>query len=197
VACTLRSLRSLGGSAPSTVTLNYATKKIPVIGVILPLFALSTYTPLHAIGLAMFARRSVSVQRAYKRISARLTGPSVGLCVCVCVSVGKCRPTVAKRLSGSGCRLGWWVRSVEWWVGVLDGWWSSKGKGQFWGVNFGHPTVTNGDYDSYARATRSSQIILRTCCSITAEWIKPVCSTEATLDYLNCVIMEFIYLHKW
>jgi len=28
---------------------------------------------------------------------------SVCVCVCVCVSVGKC--TVAKRLSGSGCRL--------------------------------------------------------------------------------------------
>jgi len=31
------------------LTLNYARKKNPVIAVILPLYALSTYTPLHAI----------------------------------------------------------------------------------------------------------------------------------------------------
>ena len=42
------------------------------------------------------------------RISAHVTdlspSISVGLCVCVCLS-GKC--TVAKRLIGSRCRLGW------------------------------------------------------------------------------------------
>jgi len=43
------------------------------------------------------------------------------------------------------------------------GWWSSKDKGQF-GVNLGHPTVTNGTLlNSCARATHSSQITLRTC----------------------------------
>jgi len=33
-----------------------------------------------------------------------------------------------------------------------------EGKGQFLGVNLGHPIVTNGAF-----ATRSSQITLRTC----------------------------------
>jgi len=36
------------------------------------------------------------------------------LLVCVYWSVRKC--TVAKRLIGSGCRLGWWVGSVERWA---------------------------------------------------------------------------------
>ena len=43
---------------------------------------------------------------------------------------GKC--TVENRLIGSGCRLGWWVESVE-----GCGWQSSKGKGQFLGVIWG------------------------------------------------------------
>jgi len=30
-------------------------------------------------------------------------------------------------------------------MGVLDGWTSSKGKGQFW-VNVGHPILTNGGF---------------------------------------------------
>jgi len=37
--------------------------------------------------------------------------PSVGLSVCL---AAKC--IVAKRLSGSACRLGWWVWSVKGWV---------------------------------------------------------------------------------
>jgi len=73
--------------------------------------------------------------------------PSVGPCLCVCLSVGqsvclsgKC--TVAKRLNGSGCCLGWWVGSVEGWVYYM-GWLSSKGRGSV-GVNLGRPLVTNG-----------------------------------------------------
>ena len=43
------------------------------------------------------------------------------------------------------------------WVVIIEG------EGAVLGVNFGRPTVTNKDYDSCARATRSSQITLRTC----------------------------------
>jgi len=43
---------------------------------------------------------------------------------------------VAKWLSGSGCRFGWGVGLVG--MDVLDGWRSSKRKGQFWG-EFGPP----------------------------------------------------------
>ena len=62
---------------------------------------------------------------------------SVGLCVCVCRS-GKC--TVAKRLSGSRCRLG------DEWGRLRDGCIRlSKGKRLF-GVNLGRPIVTSGDF---------------------------------------------------
>jgi len=49
----------------------------------------------------------------------RSPSPSVGLCMCLWVGLsvgwsGKC--TVAKRLIGSGCRLGWWMGLVEGWV---------------------------------------------------------------------------------
>jgi len=50
-----------------------------------------------------------------------------------------------KTADGSGCRLGGeWGQSrngcIRW------GWLSSKGKGQFLGVNVGHPIVINGDF---------------------------------------------------
>jgi len=79
------------------------------------LYALSTYTPLHAIAYrcSRIALYQYS-ERSYARLTDLSRSPSVGLCVCVCVSVGKC--TVAKWLSGPGCRLGWWVGSVDWWV---------------------------------------------------------------------------------
>jgi len=47
--------------------------------------------------------------------------PSVGLPVC---------RIVAKQLIGSGCRLGWWVGSVERWC-IRWEWWSLKGKCSF------------------------------------------------------------------
>jgi len=43
------------------------------------------------------------------------------------------------------------------WVVIIEG------EGAVLGVNFGRNTLTNGDYDSCARATCSSQITLRTC----------------------------------
>jgi len=48
---------------------------------------------------------------------------------------------VAKRLIGSGCRWGgeWVGRGM----GVLDRVEIVEGEGQFWGVNAGHPIVTN------------------------------------------------------
>jgi len=63
--------------------------------------------------------------------------PSVGLSVC---RYGKC--IVAKRLIGFGCRF-------RWWMGVLDGMVSSKGKGQFWWLILERPIVTNGDGDAF------------------------------------------------
>ena len=39
---------------------------------------------------------------------------------------------VAKRLMGSGCRLGWWVGRAGYGC-IRFWWWSSKGKGQFRG----------------------------------------------------------------
>ena len=59
------------------------------------------------------ARRSLSAGQSVSVILTELSSiPSVGLCV----SVSVCRSpkcTVAKRLNGSGCHLGWWVGSVE------------------------------------------------------------------------------------
>jgi len=59
---------------------------------------------------------------------------------------------------------GEWGRSNDGcitWVLIVEG------EGTVLGVNLGHPTVTNGDCAGYgldyARATRSSQITLRTC----------------------------------
>jgi len=52
---------------------------------------------------------------------------------------------VAKRLIGSGCRLGWWVGSGSVWV-----YWILvvivEGEGAVWGVNMWRPIVTNGDF---------------------------------------------------
>jgi len=54
---------------------------------------------------------------------------------------------VATRLNGSGCRLGWRVRSVEGWVyRLLDGVVIVEGEGAVLGVNLGRPIVTNGDF---------------------------------------------------
>ena len=59
--------------------------------------------------------------------------PSVSLSVCWSVGRSVClsrKCTVAKRLTGSGCHLGWWVGSVE---GIRWGGDSQRGRG-----NFGH-----------------------------------------------------------
>ena len=83
----LQSLHSLGGSAAyKALTLNYARKKIPVIAVILPLYALSTYTPLHAIAYrcSRVALYQYS-ERSYARLTDLSPSLSVGLCVRLCV----------------------------------------------------------------------------------------------------------------
>jgi len=41
------------------------------------------------------------------------------------------------------------VTRVGRWMDVLDGVEIAEGKGQFWGVNMGHPIVTNGDFVAY------------------------------------------------
>jgi len=59
----------------------------------------------------LLVRHSLSIEckRYWNRPVAVSPIPSVGLCLS-----GKC--IVAKRLIGSGCRLGWWVGSVERWA---------------------------------------------------------------------------------
>ena len=57
------------------------------------------------------ARRSLSSTTEHKRFWNITVASPVGLSVCLS---GKC--TVAKRLIGSGCRLGWSVGSVEEWM---------------------------------------------------------------------------------
>jgi len=60
--------------------------------------------------------------------TCRLVHLSVSLC-------GGC--TVAKRLIGSGCRLEWWMGSVEGWMGVLDRVEIFEGEGAVWGLTWG------------------------------------------------------------
>jgi len=72
-----------------------------------------------------------------------LLSPSVGLCVYLPVCrYRKC--SVAKRLIGSGCHLGWWVgRSRDGrirWVVIC------QRQVDILGVNLGRPIVTNGDF---------------------------------------------------
>ena len=55
----------------------------------------------------------------------------------VCLSAAKC--ILAKRLIGSGCRLGW----VGQGMGVLDGGGDRRREGAVLGLNLGRPIVTN------------------------------------------------------
>jgi len=51
---------------------------------------------------------------------------------------------VTKRLSGSRCHWGLWVRSIEIWVSmIVDGEWT------VFGVNLERPVVTNGDFATW------------------------------------------------
>jgi len=54
-----------------------------------------------------------------------------------------------KQLIGSRCRLGRWVDSIG--MGVLDGGWGGDRRREraLFGVNVGHPIVTNGDFVVY------------------------------------------------
>jgi len=73
---------------------------------------------VYQIGILVISSASLSVNIA--SISARVTdlspSPSVGLCVGLSVGQSVRKYTVAKRLNGSGCHLGWLVGSVEGWM---------------------------------------------------------------------------------
>jgi len=57
---------------------------------------------------------SLAASLTVKRLLVQTCRQShVSVCLSVCLSEG-C--TVAKRLIGCGCLLGWWVGLVEWWV---------------------------------------------------------------------------------
>jgi len=72
---------------------------------------------------------------------SRLDHICLSVCLSVCLS-GKC--TVAKRLSGSGFRLGWNVVGRR--MGLLDGVVIVEGERAVLSVNFGRPIVTNGKF---------------------------------------------------
>ena len=68
---------------------------------------------------------------------------------------------MATRLNGSGCRLGWRVRSVEGWVyRLLDGVVIVEGEGAVLGVNLGRPIVTSGDFATRLLAIHFGQDLL-------------------------------------
>ena len=130
------------------------------------LYAVSTYTPLHVIAY----RCSNNIISASLCISTTASVLTLVLLTCRIAHVSVC-------VCASVCPS----ESVLWqngWVdpyAVWDGEWDQlndgrirwvvivEGEGAVLGVNFGRPTVTNGDYDSCARAMHSSQITLRTC----------------------------------
>ena len=75
-----------------------------------------------------------------------LPNPSVGLCLCMCVSVGR---SVRKVYCGKMADLILMLFGIVSGVGrrmvVLDGVVIVEGEEAVLGVNLGHPIVTNGD----------------------------------------------------
>ena len=67
--------------------------------------------PMFLVIISRVAIQSIERKRVFLRV-CRLSPLSVCLSVCLCVR----EVYVSKRLIGSGCRLGWWVGSVERWV---------------------------------------------------------------------------------
>jgi len=75
--------------------------------ILAPLYPLSEFKALYKYCIIS---ASLSISKASVRGIPTDVSPRPSVCLCVCQS-GKC--TVAKRLNGSGCLMGWSVGSVK------------------------------------------------------------------------------------
>ena len=93
----------------------------------------------------MLARRSVSIERSCDAIGIDLSLTHLSVCVLVTLYVCLCPENVLWQNCGMDPDAVW--GGDEWGhqgMGVLDGVVIVKGRSSF-GVNLGHPIVTNGD----------------------------------------------------